>query len=158
VSLIRGHECLFLKKKTSSVGIYICKMFLASIFSPRIQSLPVLIDRSTPQPSGGAVNGLLFCLFNIFFFILSHGVRLSLLATAATVWPIVQAQDDDDDCAAIGGMKIGRRNRNIRRKPAPMPLVQQKSHVTSPGLEPRPRAMEPPCFTYASLSSWRNGT
>jgi hypothetical protein len=29
---------------------------------------------------------------------------------------------DDGDCGAIGGMKIGRGNRSIRRKPAPAPL------------------------------------
>jgi hypothetical protein len=28
----------------------------------------------------------------------------------------------DDDCGAIGGMRIGRRNRNTRRKPAPVPI------------------------------------
>jgi hypothetical protein len=32
-------------------------------------------------------------------------------------WPIVQAQMiDEDDCGAIGGMKIGRGNRSTRRK------------------------------------------
>jgi hypothetical protein len=40
----------------------------------------------------------------------------------ATVWPIVPAPDDDDDCGAIGGMRIGRGNRSTRRKPAPVPL------------------------------------
>jgi hypothetical protein len=29
---------------------------------------------------------------------------------------------DEDDCGAIGGMKIGRVNRSTRRKPAPAPL------------------------------------
>jgi hypothetical protein len=28
----------------------------------------------------------------------------------------------EGDCGAIGGMKIGRGNRSIRRKPAPAPL------------------------------------
>jgi hypothetical protein len=28
----------------------------------------------------------------------------------------------DDDCGAIGGMKIGRGNRSTRRKPSPVPL------------------------------------
>jgi hypothetical protein len=50
-------------------------------------------------------------------------VRLSP-GTAATVWPIVPAPDmiDDDDCGAVGGMRIGRGNRSTRRKPAPVPL------------------------------------
>jgi hypothetical protein len=30
--------------------------------------------------------------------------------------------DDDDDCGAIDGMKTGRGNRSIRRKPAAAPL------------------------------------
>jgi hypothetical protein len=29
---------------------------------------------------------------------------------------------DDDDCGAVGGMRTGRGNRSIRRKPAPVPL------------------------------------
>jgi hypothetical protein len=36
---------------------------------------------------------------------------------------------DVDDCRAIGGLRIGRRNLNIRRKPAPVPLRSpQNSH------------------------------
>jgi hypothetical protein len=30
---------------------------------------------------------------------------------------------DDDDCGAIGRIKIGRRNRSTRRTPAPAPLI-----------------------------------
>jgi hypothetical protein len=60
-----------------------------------------------------------------FFF--SHGLRLSPLGTAATVWPNVPAPDDDDDddddeCEAVGGMRIGRGNRSTWRKPTPVPL------------------------------------
>jgi hypothetical protein len=29
---------------------------------------------------------------------------------------------DDDECGAVGGMRIGRGNRITRRKPAPVPL------------------------------------
>jgi hypothetical protein len=29
---------------------------------------------------------------------------------------------DDDECEAVGGMRIGRGNRSTRRKPAPAPL------------------------------------
>jgi hypothetical protein len=58
------------------------------------------------------------------FFYFSHGVRLSPLGTAATIGLLYQHQmiDDDDDCGAIGGMKIGRGNRSTRRKPTPVPL------------------------------------
>jgi hypothetical protein len=50
-------------------------------------------------------------------------VRLSPLGTAATNWPIVPApDDDDDDCGAVGGMRIGRGHRNTWRKPASVPL------------------------------------
>jgi hypothetical protein len=58
---------------------------------------------------------------NVFCF--SHGVRLSPLGTAATIWPIVPTPDDGDDvCGAIGGMRIDRENRSTRRNLAPMPL------------------------------------
>jgi hypothetical protein len=32
----------------------------------------------------------------------------------------------DDECGAVGGVKIGRANRSIRRKPAPVPLCPPK--------------------------------
>jgi hypothetical protein len=49
-------------------------------------------------------------------------VRLSPLGTAATTGPIVPDPDDDGDCGAISGMKVGRGNRSTLRKPASMPL------------------------------------
>jgi hypothetical protein len=53
--------------------------------------------------------------------ILWGGVQLGPLGTAATNRPIVPAPGDCED-GEIGGMMIGRRNRSIRRKPAPVPL------------------------------------
>jgi hypothetical protein len=47
--------------------------------------------------------------------------KLSSLGTSATEWPIVPAPGDYDG-GEFGGMKIGRGNRSIRRKPAPAPL------------------------------------
>jgi hypothetical protein len=47
--------------------------------------------------------------------------KLGPLGTSATEWPIVPAPGDYDD-GQFGGMKIGRGNRNTRRKPAPTPL------------------------------------
>jgi hypothetical protein len=51
---------------------------------------------------------------------------------------------DDDDCEAIGGIKIDKGNRSTRRKPAPVPLCppQIKSHMTWPGIEPGPPRWE----------------
>jgi hypothetical protein len=60
-------------------------------------------------------------LFYYYYF--SDGVRLSPLGTAASVWPIVPAPDDDDDeCGVIDGKRIGRGNRRTRRKPARVPF------------------------------------
>jgi hypothetical protein len=48
------------------------------------------------------------------------------LGTAGTSGLLYKLQMiDEDDCGAIGGMKIGRGNRSIRRKPAPAPLCSQ---------------------------------
>jgi hypothetical protein len=52
-------------------------------------------------------------------------LRLSLLDTSATIWPIVPAPNDNE-FGAVGGMRIGRGNLSSRRKPAPVPLCPQK--------------------------------
>jgi hypothetical protein len=50
-------------------------------------------------------------------------VRLSPLGTLATNWPLVPAQgDDDDECEAVGEIRIGRGSRSARRKPATVTL------------------------------------
>jgi hypothetical protein len=57
------------------------------------------------------------------FFIIINGVGLSPLGTAATSGLLYKPQMiDEDDCGAIGGMRIGRGNRSTMRKPAPAPL------------------------------------
>jgi hypothetical protein len=57
------------------------------------------------------------------FFIIISGVGLSPLGTAATSGLLYKPQMiDEDECGAIGGMKIGRGHRSTRRKPAPAPL------------------------------------
>jgi hypothetical protein len=58
------------------------------------------------------------------FFIIS-GVGLSPLGTAATFGLLYKPQMiDEDDCGAIGGIKIGSGNRSTRREPAPAPLCR----------------------------------
>jgi hypothetical protein len=52
----------------------------------------------------------------------SHGVRLSPIGTAVSVWPAVPAPDNNVEYGAVGGMKIGRGNRSTRRKLAPVPF------------------------------------
>jgi hypothetical protein len=37
---------------------------------------------------------------------------------------------------AVDGMKTGRRNQSTLRKPAPVPLFHNKSHMPTPGIEP----------------------
>jgi hypothetical protein len=61
---------------------------------------------------------LIFCLFFYYYW---GGTKS--LGTAATSCLLYKPQMiDEDDCGAIGGMKIGRGNRSTRRKPAPAPL------------------------------------
>jgi hypothetical protein len=56
------------------------------------------------------------------FFLTLSGTRLSPLGSEATTGLLYQPQlIDDGDCGAIGGMKIGRRNRSTLRKPAGEP-------------------------------------
>jgi hypothetical protein len=53
-------------------------------------------------------------------------VRLCPLGSSATNLLIVPAPDndggDDDECGAVGGMRIGRGNQGTWRKPAPVPI------------------------------------
>jgi hypothetical protein len=60
------------------------------------------------------------------FFFLWGGTKS--LGTAATSGLFYKPQMiDEGDCGAIGGMKIGRGNRNTRRKPAPVILCPPQS-------------------------------
>jgi hypothetical protein len=55
--------------------------------------------------------------------IIVSGVRLSPLGTATTTGLLNQPQIiDEGDCGEICGIKIGRGNRNTRRKPGPAPI------------------------------------
>jgi hypothetical protein len=50
------------------------------------------------------------------------GVRLSPLGTLVTKCPVIQPRIvDDDECGAVGGVIIARRNGSTHRKPAPVP-------------------------------------
>jgi hypothetical protein len=66
-------------------------------------------------------------------------VRLTPLGTAVTTGLLYQPQViDDHDCEAIGGMKIGSGSdvpgENLHQRN----FVHHKSHMTTPGPEPRP--------------------
>jgi hypothetical protein len=59
---------------------------------------------------------------SVIFFIC--GVGETPLGTSATNGPIVLAWDDDNEneCRAVAGMRIGRGNRSTRKIPATVPL------------------------------------
>jgi hypothetical protein len=68
---------------------------------------------------------------------------MSPLGTAATTGLLYQPQMiGDGDCGVIGGMNIGRGNRNTRIKPAPAPLFHHKSYMTRHGFESWPPRWE----------------
>jgi hypothetical protein len=76
-----------------------------------------------------------------YFFILS-GVRLSPLDTAATTGLLYQTRmTDDDDCEAIGRMKLGRENRSTRRKHVPAPLCPPQISNDQPRARTRAAAV-----------------
>jgi hypothetical protein len=65
------------------------------------------------------------------------------LVTAATTCLSHQPQmRGEGDCGAIGGMKIGKGNRSIRRKPAPAPLCLSKIPLDLAWARTRAAAME----------------
>jgi hypothetical protein len=69
---------------------------------------------------------------------------------------------DDDECGAVGGMRIGMEKRNTRRKPAPMHLCPpQTPHDLTLGSNPGSRSVKPATnslsygtATTVELSSW----
>jgi hypothetical protein len=63
----------------------------------------------------------LFCVAIRYYYYWWGGTKS--LGTAATSGLLYKSRMiDEDDCGAIGGMKIGWGNRSIRRKPVPAPL------------------------------------
>jgi hypothetical protein len=57
--------------------------------------------------------------------------ELGPLGTSAIYWPIVPAPGDCED-GEFGGMKTGRGNRSMRRKPAPAPFCSPKISLDQP--------------------------
>jgi hypothetical protein len=48
----------------------------------------------------------------------------------------------DDECGTFHEIRIDKGNGSTMMKPAPVPLVHHKSHMTSPGIEPGPPQWE----------------
>jgi hypothetical protein len=79
--------------------------------------------------------------YYFFFLVFLGGVGLSTLGTSATVWSIVSAPHDDDDyddeCGAVSEM-IGKKAEVLGENLLKCLFVHHKSHITGPGLKPRP--------------------
>jgi hypothetical protein len=85
--------------------------------------------------------------------IMGGGVQFGPLGTSANNWPIVPALGDYED-GEFGGMIIGRRNRSIRRKPAPVPICPSQIPHDLTGREPGPPGGKPASnsFSYGTAS------
>jgi hypothetical protein len=83
--------------------------------------------------------------YYFYFLLLLVGYVSKSLGTAATSGLLYKPQMiDEDDCGAIGRMKIGRGNQSTRRKPAPAPLCPpQISHDQTRARNPGRRGGEP---------------
>jgi hypothetical protein len=73
--------------------------------------------------------------------------------TAATSGLLYQPQMiGEDDCGTIGGMKIGRRNRSTRRKPAPAPLCPPQIPLDQTRDRNRPAALGSQRLTASAMA------
>jgi hypothetical protein len=69
------------------------------------------------------VGGRICVLRNYFFFFLMWGEAGVLMVRRPLFGLMYQPQiTDDDECGAVGEMRIGKGNRSTRRKPAPVPF------------------------------------
>jgi hypothetical protein len=56
---------------------------------------------------------------------------MSALGTTVTVSPVIKAwMTDDDDCGAVGGLRISKGNGSTGRTPIQCHTVHPKSHMT----------------------------
>jgi hypothetical protein len=69
------------------------------------------------------------------------GVQLGPLGTSVRNWPIIPVPGDCGD-GEFGGIMIGKGNRSIRRKPAPVPLCPPQIPHDLTGCEPGPSELE----------------
>jgi hypothetical protein len=84
---------------------------------------PIYINQDVPRLGFQASLPIVQQFISTVFLIrlVGGGVQQCPLGTSAIYWPIVTAPGDYDD-GEFCGMKIGRGNRNTRRKPALAPL------------------------------------
>jgi hypothetical protein len=91
---------------------------------------------------------------NFLIIIIISGVGLSPLGTAATSGLLYKPQMiDEGDYGAIDGIKVGRGNRNTRRKPAPAPLCPPQIPYDQTRARTRPAAVGS-----QRLTAWEFGT
>jgi hypothetical protein len=87
-----------------------------------------------------------FQIQTFFFFLVSlDGVKMSPHGMSVTTGLLYQPRmTDDDECGAVGGMRIGRGDRSTRRKPAPPPLCPTTNpKIPDLGSNPGPRCGKP---------------
>jgi hypothetical protein len=64
------------------------------------------------------------------------------LARPTQIGLLYQPRTIDDECEAVGGLRIGKDNRNTREILLQRHFVHHKSHMIWPGLEPGPLSWE----------------
>jgi hypothetical protein len=113
-----------------------------TLASPLQRELHLASGRRAWLPTNRPFQGQQYHRSDYYFISIISGVGLSPLGTAATSGLLYKPQMIDDECGAVGGIRIAGETEVLGENVPQCHFVPHKSHMTRPGLEPGPPRWE----------------